>query len=133
MHDAQLLSRWAGLRVLGGGLFFMAVGLFSLGLFTIFSGQLPLGRVMPCMLTMGLSLASFGTADDTLLATLKALRRQGPLAPNWAEEWQKEAIRRPRRLKEVHASPRAAMVIPLLAILAQGWVGRMLILAWGIL
>ena len=129
MVELTLLVRLARLRALGGLLFCLALGLFGVGIFAILSGSLPAGRIMPCILALGLSLASFGTADDSLLATLKGLRRAGALPARWAQEWQAEVGRRPRRLKEIHASPRAVLLIPLLASLALVLVGRMLALA----
>ena len=110
--------RWVGVALFGAALLVTAahVGLVA--------GGMPWTRMIPCILALGLSLSSFGTADDTALHTLRQLATAGPVPAQYAAELEQEQRRRPERMAAVHASPRASWILPLVAlavILLLGW------------
>lgn len=73
---------------------------------------------VPCL---GLSLTAFGTANDTAIHALRELARRGAVPPGGVEELKTERARRPARLEELHASPKASVILPFVAAAVVGW------------
>lgn len=115
---AGTIRRHTTLRWVGVGLFFVAFVPFVLHVSRIVAGDLAWYRAIPCFVGFGLSLAAFGANDDTALYWMRQAVAQGTL-PSWARpEWIAEVGRRPERVEEVHASPKASILLPIFAALA---------------
>lgn len=108
------VATYIRLRWVGAGLFGLALLVTTAHLGLVVRGG-PWSRMIPCILALGLSLSSFGTADDTALHALRALATPGPVPAAYAAEFALEQARRPTRLASVHASPRASWILPLAA------------------
>ncbi len=126
-------DRHAGLRWIGVGLFGAAAVLFVAGVGAIATGRAPLGVLPWCLVSVGLSLGSFGTNDDTALHALAELARRGAVPARHKAEWDKERKLRGSRLSTIHTHPRTSLVLPLFAaaalVVATVRVGT----AWGLL
>lgn len=125
-------DRHTRLRWVGVGLFCVAAVVGLAGIVAIGAGQAPL-RVLPWLLvSVGLSLGSFGTNDDTALHALAELARNGAVPARHRAEWDKERKLRGSRLSTVHTHPKTSLVLPLFAaaalIVATLRVGA----AWGL-
>jgi hypothetical protein len=117
---AAVARRHGRLRWVGIVLFCVAAGVLLLRLVLVAQGTLPPVRgLLPCVAGLGFSLGAFGTANDTALHAMTRLRDPGAFGHELAHE---RAVR-PARLAAVHAAPRAALVLPVLASLLLAWLG----------
>lgn len=123
-------QRYARLRWVGIALFWISGLLFLMTFASVLLGWQPIGRLMGGVLCMGLSLGSFGTSCDTTLWALRELSAQKSLPPEFVEEWRLENERRPERIVGYHSSPKAALLLPFLAIGAQTLVCWRLWTSW---
>lgn len=109
--------RWIGAPLLITGLFGLLNALLGL------AGGGPGVNVMLGLFSTGLALASFGANNDTALALLVQARDAGgadsALPPSLLEELNEELGRDRKAVLELKAAPTVAMVLPLVAILAQ--------------
>lgn len=118
------------LRWLGVVLFLCAI---PVPVGVILAAALHEGRwawLIPTIGCFGLSLGTFGTANDTAIFALRELAKREPLAPAAEAELRQEVAKRPERLLEVHSSPKAAFIFPLLAIALIGWMAMRIAGAW---
>jgi hypothetical protein len=121
--------RHTRLRWVGIGLFWVSLLLFLAAAGTVATGHMPPMRMLVGVMCMGLSLGSFGTANDT---ALWALRELGDGVPaEFQAEWQEELRLRRARLPSLHGSPKMAGLLPLLTLAAQGFAVHRLWEAWG--
>jgi hypothetical protein len=97
---------------------------------SVLAGRMEPGRLMFCLLCTALPLSAFGVSNDTAVASMRDLGRLGQLPKGWKPELAREASVRRERLRSVQASPKTALVVPLLALLALGWVSMRLAQAW---
>lgn len=117
------LARWQGAARRFRGLRWVGVALFGVGLavlgwhlLLVATAGMPWWKAIPCLLGLGLSLGAFGAADDSAVHALAALDRAGALDdPAGAAELAGEKARRPARVDAAHDSPKAAMILPLVA------------------
>lgn len=122
MTDLQKTAdTYSRLRWLGIALFVVGVGLLVPTLIFVVRDGLPARRLVLTVLSCGLSLGAFGAANDTALHAMNLSRGLGQLSPEHAGEWAHEAAARGKRLRELHASPKTAKVLPIVVILLQGW------------
>ena len=117
---AAVARRYARLRWIGIGLFWISLILFGALVLAVAAYGLPPYRLMLGFLCMGLSLGSFGTASDTALWAMRELRSRNQLPPEFRKEWQQEVSLRADRIRGLHAAPRMALLMPILAMGAQG-------------
>ena len=83
----------------------------------VVTGGLPARNLMLGVFALGVSLGSFGTANDTALHAMVQI----PSPPaELASELATERERRPGRLDVLHASPRMAFALPVVASLTLG-------------
>jgi hypothetical protein len=115
-------SRYAALRWLGMGLFVASALTFLVALAAAGMGRAPWLGALPGIFAMGMSLGAFGTANDTAIHAMAELERRGNLPERHRREWATEQANRPGRSDAVHASPRAALVFPVLALVVMAWV-----------
>lgn len=109
-------NRFRGLRWVGVVLFACALVVFGWHVVLVATAQLPWWKVIPCLLGLGLSLGSFGAADDSAIHALSVLDRAGALDdPGAAAELAAERAARPARVESAHHSPKAALILPLVA------------------
>lgn len=101
-------------RYVGMALFCCAVVVELAVAAAVVTGGLPARNLMLGVFALGVSLGSFGTANDTALHAM--LQLQSPPA-TFAAELTTERERRPGRLDVLHASPRMAFVLPVVASL----------------
>lgn len=118
------VARYTRLRWVGVGLFAAGLALAALTLLAVVQGEAPAGRLLLAFAGCGLALGAFGTSDDTALVAMHRLKAAGALPAAWAGELATEEARRPGRAARAHASPRAALVIPVVDVLVLAW------LAW---
>lgn len=124
-------SRYAALRWVGVVFFCCAVPIPVWALATaILREDGRWGWVLLSMGCLGLSLGSFGTANDSALYALREAGRLGALPPGPAAELAHERAVRPARLAVVHDSPVASWLIPLFALAIIGWTTSRLWGAW---
>lgn len=83
----------------------------------VVAGQLPARNLMLGVFALGVSLGSFGTANDTAIHAMLQLPTP---APTLAAELAVERERRPERLDKLHASPRMVYALPAVATLTLG-------------
>ena len=107
---------FAWLRWVGVGLFVAALPLPPLAVYAALTGHLSPWGILPSIGCLGLSLGAFGTANDTSLHAARAAAAEGEVPAAVAAELAHERKVRPARLQALHASPKAAVVIPLVAI-----------------
>ena len=119
---AAVAARYAALRWLGMGLFMASAATFLLALTAAALGRAEWLHALPGIFAMGMSLGAFGTANDTAVHAMAELARRGALPERHRGELATEQSRRPGRLESVHASPRAALVFPVLAAVVMVWV-----------
>ena len=127
---AVVARRYARLRWVGIGLFWFSLALLFELLVAVLAGWLPASRLLVGVLGLGLSLGSFGTASDTALWAMRELRAQNQLPPAFHAEWKQELQHRPERIRTLHGAPRMALLMPLLAMAAQGAAIVRLLAAW---
>lgn len=123
--------RYSRLRWLGIVLFWVALGALGANLWAVVQGWLPPGKLVFCLLCLGLSLGSFGTSSDTALHALRELQQAGALPPAFRAEWATEVRLRRDRIAGLHANPKMALIIPLLASAAIGFSLWRLVGVWG--
>ena len=123
--------RYSRLRWLGIVLFWVSVCSLSANVWAVVQGWITPGKLVFCMLCLGLSLGSFGTASDTALHAYRELHRAGTLPEAFAAEWTTERRLRRDRIAGLHANPKIALVMPLLAMAAIGWSVWRLVGVWG--
>lgn len=127
------VSRHVGLRWFGAALFCAGVPVALAGFAAIATGRAH-GAIVPlCLVSVLASLSSFGTNDDTALHALGELARADRLPPSRAEEWRSEVRKRPARVAEVHPHTKASLILPVFALCAVVWTGRVVLRAWGYL
>lgn len=122
----------ARLRWLGVVSFCVAAAVFLVTLAAAFTGRAGFARLLIPFVTMGLSLGAFGTNNDTFLHTLADLARAKSLPDHHKAEWEHEARVRPARLKTLHAAPKVALALPLVALLLLAFAGWRAAQAWGL-
>ncbi len=132
MNERASWTTFSRLRWLGVILFGLAIPLFAMGLGALVAGRAGIGTALPGVAAMGLSLGAFGTANDTALAAARSLVRSGQAPPEAALELDTEAARRPARLATLHASPKAAVIIPVLVVALQAYLWPKVLGAWGL-
>jgi hypothetical protein len=121
------------LRWLGVAFFFVAAVLLAGGVGAIATGQVGL-KILPwCLLALGTSLGSFGTNDDTALALLAELGRRGQLPDAYRAEFAAEHKVRGPRISTLHDHPKAALILPTVAVLAICGAAFRVGSAWGLL
>lgn len=120
---------YARLRWVGVGLFAVALPILPLVIYGVFLGEVRPISLLPAIGCLGLSLGAFGTANDTSLHAARTAAERGELPPTVAAELAHEEAVRPQRLRELHSSPKAALVIPLVALALILYMGRHLAVA----
>jgi hypothetical protein len=126
-------DRHTRLRWLGIALFGVATLVFLMNVAAWVTGHGAFKMVLLGLFALGMSLGAFGTNDDTALHALADLARDKRLPARHTPEWEGEHARRPIRTAGLHASPKAALLLPLVAILAIGFAGFRGLTAWGLL
>lgn len=109
------------LRWVGVALFLLAVPAAVLVVLEVLAWRSPPGHLLNIVLALGTSLGTFGVNNDTALAGMLRAERSGGLVSAVAAELALERARRPVQLDAVHASPKAAVVFPLIASAAVLW------------
>lgn len=122
----------ARLRWLGVVSFCLGAGLFLVTLAAALTGRAGFARLLVPFVTMGLSLGSFGTNNDTFLHTLADLAREKALPERHRAEWEHEHRVRPARMKSLHAAPKVAKILPFVALLLLAFAGWRAAQAWGL-
>jgi hypothetical protein len=118
---ASRFAIYSRLRWLGIATFCLGLGLLACSIAAVMGGA-PLKLLPFSIATMGLSLGSFGAANDTAVHALREWGRQAPLSGAASAELRTEGERRAERLAKVHASPKAAFILPLVVVaLIAGW------------
>lgn len=120
------VRRHRALRVVGMLLFIVAAALFFAHVPLVLDGRMAWYRIIPCLIGPGLSLGAFGANDDSVLHALATLERAGRAPEAWRAELEKERQKRPARVAGAHASPKAGVILPLVAtgvivLLALRW------------
>lgn len=136
MQAEQLASRadlHGRLRWLGVAFFAVAAVLFVGGVGAVVTGKSGGGIIPWCLLSMGVSLGTFGTNDDTTLHLLTELARKEALPTRHRGEFDAERKVRGARLSTLHDHPKAAFIMPAVAILAIAYAAFRVGTAWGLL
>jgi len=126
---AELLhrrDRFARLRWVGVVLFVLALPLLPLAIYGVVLGVVRPLSILPTIGCLGLSLGAVGTANDTSLHAARTAAERGELPRAAASELAHEEAVRPQRLRDLHSSPKAAVVIPLVAAGLILYMGRLL-------
>ena len=100
-------------RYVGMALFLVAAAVELGVVVAVGSGLLPARNLLLGVFALGVSLGSFGASNDTALHAMLQLLTP---APALAQELAVERSRRPARLAVVHASPKMAFILPLVAL-----------------
>ncbi|MBM4368210.1 MAG: hypothetical protein FJ102_18505 [Deltaproteobacteria bacterium] len=132
MNERTTWTAFSSLRWVGIALFVVAIPLFALGLAALLAGRAGIGTALPGVAALGLSLGAFGTANDTALAAARNLARAGQAPAVAAAELDTEARKRAARLATLHASPKAAVIIPILVVALQAYLWPRVLGAWGL-
>lgn len=135
MTTPQHLSRYhffSRLRWLGVVSFVAAAPLFVLGLAALVAGRGGWGLALPGVAALGLSLGAFGSANDSALASARELASRGAAPASAAAELAVEGERRPARLAAAHASPKTAVIVPVLVLLLHAYLWPRVLAAWGL-
>jgi hypothetical protein len=130
---AARADRHTALRWVGIGLFCVATVALALNTGAALTGKAPFGRIFLSIFAMGVSLGSFGANNDTAIHALARLNDEGRVPERHAAEWKHEVAVRSDRLSSVHASPKVAMILPIVALVAvvlMLWRG---LSAWGVM
>lgn len=133
MTESQLLRRWSihsRWRWLGITMFCLATPLPILAITSILVKGASWKLIFLSIGTLGLSLGSFGAANDTAVHALRELGLMGAKVPDEAE-LSTESERRPQRLAKVHDSPKAAFIIPILVVALVAYQITTLLAVWG--
>ncbi len=118
MTQAKLLAQhrlFNRVRWVGIGLFVVALPVLPTTLFAATQGAVGWLFVLPAIGCLGLSLGAFGTANDTALHAARAAAQVGTLPADVAAELAHEERVRPARLLAIHHSPKASLLIPVIA------------------
>lgn len=108
--------RWSGVA-----LFLAALPGVGLLILHVIQGTSPPSHLLACMLALGVSLGAFGTNNDTAVHAMRELAEIGALPGAFQDELAEERRLRRKELVDVHASVKAALVFPLLALSAVAW------------
>ncbi len=109
-------ARWVGVPLLAAGL------LLLIGAILMVATGRPWTLVPHALLGSGLALASFGANHDAAIALAWSARGQGDTLPEGlARELDAELERDRAGVLSLRASPKVAMVIPVVALAAQLW------------
>lgn len=133
MSAPALLSRYrrfSRLRWLGIALFCLALPIPPTVLATVLLHDARFTWLFPAIGCLGLSLGAFGAANDTALWSLREAAKLGPVPSGALAELDHEREVRPARLLALHDSPKASLVIPLLAGALIGWVSLSMVGMW---
>lgn len=118
VHRVALHSK---LRWLGIVLFTLAVPAAIVVITRVVLGLSPPGHLVVCLAGLLSSLSAFGTNNDTAVHAMRELDRLRALPDAFRAELRDEQARRPKVLAEVHASPKAALVVPIVSVLVVTW------------
>jgi len=110
------LERHARLRWFGVVLLWLALPGVALFASRIALGTAPLGQAFLCFGGVMAPLSAFGTNNDTAVFAMRELARRRALPPAFQAELARERQVRAERLADAHASPKAAIVLPMVAI-----------------
>lgn len=113
---ARQLERHARLRWLGVALLLLALPGVAWLAARVALGTAPLGHAFLCLGGVLAPLSAFGTNNDTAVFAMRELARRRALPAAFERELARERKVRPGRLADAHASPTAAIVLPLVAI-----------------
>jgi len=114
--------RWVGVPLLLTGLLLLVLAILS----TARGG--PWGNVPLGLLSTGLGLAAFGANHDAAMALAWRARSNGVALPDGlANELDTELQKDRSAILALRASPRMALVMPVVAICAQGWLAARLV------
>lgn len=113
---ARQLERHARLRWFGVLLLLVALPGVAWLAGRIAIGTAPLGQAFLCLGGVLAPLSAFGTNNDTAVFAMRELARQRALPPAFRAELARERQVRPERLADAHASPVAAIVLPMVAV-----------------
>ncbi len=125
-------DRHARLRWLGVALFGVALLVLATHVGAVVTARAPLKLVLLSVFGLGVSLGTFGANDDTALHALAELARRGRVPARHQAEWDRERAARPARLLGLHASPRASLVLPVIASVAVAYAAIRGFQAWGL-
>lgn len=126
-------DRHTRMRWLGAVSLTLAVPVVTAGLAALATGRIG-GSVLPlCFVSIIASISAFGTNDDTALHAMAELDRGERLPPRHAAELAAESRKRPARIAEVHAHPKASYFLPLFSLSAVVWTAVVVARAWGLL
>jgi hypothetical protein len=96
-------------------------------------GLSPWSRVPLGLFATGISLGTFGANNDTALVyASRVVAGGGAVAEPLAAELAHEARVRPGHVAGLHASPKAAWILPLVAVTVLAWTGWRLAGAFGV-
>ena len=112
-------------RWIGVVLFAVAVPFPLVAVYTAAARGGHWGWILPSIGCMGLSLGAFGTSNDTAIHAARELAKRGAAHASAAELAHEERVR-PKRLLAVHASPKAALIFPILAAALMAYMGHLL-------
>ena len=118
LHRLHLHAR---LRWTGVALFLAALPGVILLVARVVQGSSPASHLLACVLALGVSLGAFGTNNDTAVHAMRELAAANALPQAFGAELAEERRLRRKALAELHASVKAALVFPLLALCAVGW------------
>jgi hypothetical protein len=123
---ASTYALFSRLRWVGVLFFLCGAAVLAMSIWAVAQGA-PARQILLGVFSMGLSLGSFGAANDTAVHALREGAKAGAaLSGAEAAELRVESERRPARLGTLHASPKAAFILPLVVIGAWAWWG------WGL-
>lgn len=117
----QRVALHAKLRWVGIVLFTIAVPAAIVVIIRVMLGLSPPGHLVVCLAGLLSSLSAFGTNNDTAVHAMRELDRLRALPEAFRAELRDEQARRPKVLAEIHSSPKAALVVPLVAVLVVSW------------
>lgn len=120
-------ARWIGVAC------FVVAGVELVGLVVAAArGLSPWSRVPLGLFAAGISLGSFGANSDTaLVLASRVVDAGGSVAEALRGELVHEARVRPGHVAGLHASPKAAWILPLVAVTMLTWTGWRLVGAFG--
>ncbi len=122
MTDLEKTALWfARVRWVGVVLFAVGIVLLMAAMLGYFQGSVPGRRVVLSLLSCGLALGAFGSANDTALHAMHRLHGIGCLPSRHVSEWSHESNVRGERLRALHASPKTATFLPIIVVCLQGW------------
>lgn len=111
----------ARLRWVGVALFTVACPAVLAVVTRVVLGLAPPGHLVVCVASLLSSLSAFGTNNDTAVHAMRELARLRQLPDAFRTELASERAQRPKGLADVHASPRAGLVTPVVSALVVSW------------